>query len=245
MYRTGFQTFLAGQLMVRAVELSDEEGEPGTARLTAKRSLDDAFLGLPFEEALAFFREKRLISASEFDSLQDRYRAGGFIARQLATERLREVARASIERLLAEGRTLGETVTAIRQGEVSLGVAPSSGAYLETVIRTNVQVAYGHGRWAAMNDPNVIALRPYQQYWTANDSRVRENHRVLHGLVVQSGSDLAARVAPPGGYNCRCAMTTLSARQLERRGLSVSSALPSGGGPDEGWEAPPAPLEET
>lgn len=250
LYRSGFQSFLAGQLMVRAVELAPEaaEGEPGTTTLEVTRALDGTFLGMPFEDALEFFRAKQLISEAEFDAIEDRYKAGGFIARRLASDRLREVARQAITRILETDVTPQEAAKIIRAAEAEelrgLGIAPSSNAYIDTVVRTNVQSSYGHGRWSAMNDPDVLALRPWVQYWTAGDARVRPNHAAMHGIVVKAGSELAARISPPCGFNCRCSMTTLSQRQFEARALRETVVLPPGAGPDPGWESPPAPLAD-
>lgn len=206
LYRTSFQAALGGQLFVRGVELAGETG-PGAVTLSATRdAASDPFLAMPFEQAVAFFRDKRVISEAEFDTLRDRFRQGGFIARRLATERLQQVARDSIQRLLEQGATIPEAVAQIRDAEsdinASLGISPVSSAYLDNVLRTNVASAYGAGRWQAINDPNVRALRPWVQYRTAGDSRVRPGHAALAGLVFASGSELAARYAPPLFYQC-------------------------------------------
>lgn len=255
-YRSAFAAHLAGQLMVRSVELAEDAGQPGTISLerTSERSVigrrvwEGSFLALPFEEALQFFRDTRVLTEAEFDALRDRYREGGFIARRLATQRLQEVARQSIADLLAQDKTIAEVQQAIRDAEApevrALGISPASPDYIDNVIRTNVATAYGHGRWEAMNDPNVVALRPYARYVTAGDNRVRENHRALHGQVFRVGSEEHAYYAPPLGYRCRCSMTTLSQRQLEARGYVVTEGRIPGVDPDEGWTGAPAPLEE-
>lgn len=237
---------------MRSVELAGETG-PGVVALSAVRSDADAFLAMPFDEAVAFFRDKQVITAAEFDALRGRYRAGGFVARQLATRRLEEVARDSIQRLLEQGVTIPEAVQRIRSAEadeLGLGIAPTSSGYLDNVIRTNVATAYGAGRWQAINDPNVRALRPWVQYRTAGDERVRNGHRALNGLVFASGSELAARYAPPLFYQCRCVMVTLSARQFGDRGLAeqttrvdgIENAVDDHGRPEEFWASAPAPL---
>lgn len=244
LYRTAFQSALAGQLFVRAVELAGETG-PGVVALSAVRSDADAFLAMPFDEAVAFFRDKQVITTAEFDALRDRYRAGGFVARQLATRRLEEVARDSIQRLLEQGVTIPEVVQRIRSAEadeLGFGIAPTSSGYLDNVIRTNVATAYGAGRWQAINDPNVRALRPWVQYRTAGDERVRAGHRSLNGLVFASGSELAARYAPPLFYQCRCVMVTLSGRQFADRGLVEQSTRVDGIEAEEFWSGAPAPL---
>ena len=229
--------------MVRDIELDESE----TAE-RARRDAGDAFLAMPFEEAVNFFFNRRLISEAEFDELRDRYRQGGFIARRLASERLQEVARDSIERLLAQEMTIPEVVQAIRDAErdeiVGLGISPASHNYLDTVIRTGVATAYGHGRWRQMNDPQVVALRPYARYVSAGDGRVRDSHRELHGKVFRVGTDEHSYYAPPLGFRCRCQYTTLSERQFQQRGYVLTQGRIAGVDPDKGWEGTPAPLSD-
>jgi SPP1 gp7 family putative phage head morphogenesis protein len=245
-YQAGFQSFLGGQLFVRAIELA---GEPGALTLSATRdAASDAFLAMPFDEAIAFFRAKGVMSEAEFDALRDRYRAGGFVARQLASQRMEQVAHDLITRLLEQGMTLDEVRRQLRDQNsdeaAALGISPASPSYLDTVIRTNVSSSYGHGRWEAMNDPDVVALRPYCQYRTAGDSRVRHNHAALNGLVFRMGSDEAAYYAPPLGFNCRCTLVTLSERQLAARSLTVQDGRVPGVDPDEGWAGAPRALTQ-
>lgn len=254
-YQAGFQTFLGGQLFVRAIELA---GETGAVKLTAVRQQGDAFLALPFDEAVAFFEGKQILTPDEFDALRDRYRRGGFVARELASTRMETVARDLIARLLAQDLTLDEARASLRDAEsedaASLGITPASNAYLDTVVRTNVATAYGHGRWSAMNDPTVVALRPYTQIRTAGDNRVRglteadrargQNHAALNGVVFKLGTDEAAYYATPLGFNCRCTMVTLSQRQFDARGLVLQVGRIEGVDPDEGWSGAPAPLAD-
>lgn len=244
LYRTGFQAYLGGELMVREVEsVEDDEPAPRAHRR------ESAFLSMPFEDAVAFFRAKALISEAEFDAMRDRYREGGFIARRLATERLREVARRSLGRLLEQDLTIDEVYQAIRDAERdevrALGIAPASPAYLETVLRTNVATAYGHGRWQAVNSPDVAALRPYLRYVTAGDEAVRPSHRALHGRVFRTGTPEAAYYAPPLGFRCRCSLVTLSERQFTARGYVLTDGRVPGVDPDDGWSGEPAPLSSS
>jgi len=248
---TAGRTYLAGQLMVRAVELADDAGAPGTvslARSVHQRDAQQSFLAMPYDEALRFFRDKRIISPAEFDALEDRFKTGGFVARQLASQRLQEVARAAIESLLAQDLTIPEVVRAIRDAEApeiaATGIAPASPAYLENVIRTNTATAYGAGRYAAMNDPAVVVLRPWRQNWSAGDQRVRPGHAALHGLVFAATSELAARYAPPLHYQCRCSQTTLSARQFTDRNLIETTSRVEAIEAEEFWHDHPALLTE-
>lgn len=244
-YQAGFQTFLGGQLFVRSIELA---GETGAVKLTASRSEGEAFLALPFDEAVAFFESKQILTPDEFDALRDRYRRGGFVARDLASTRMESAAHDLIARLLAQDLTLEEARRSLRDAEsadaASLGITPASNSYLDTVVRTNVATAYGHGRWSAMNAPEVVALRPYTQVRTAGDNRVRPNHAALEGVVFRLGTDEAGYYAMPAGFNCRCGNVTLSQRQFDARGLALQVGRIAGVDPDEGWSGAPAPLAD-
>jgi SPP1 gp7 family putative phage head morphogenesis protein len=243
LYRTSFQAYLGGELMVREVELA-EDSDAAARSVHTRR--DESFLSMPFEDAVAFFRAKNLISEAEFDAMRDRYREGGFIARRLATRRLQEVARTSIGRLLDQGLTVDEVYRAIREAEAdeirALGISPASPAYLETVVRTNVATSYGHGRWQAVNAPEVAALRPFLRYVTAGDEAVRPMHRALHGKVFRTGTPEAAYYAPPLGFRCRCSLSTLSERQFTARGYVLTDGRIDGVTPDRGWEGAPSAL---
>lgn len=227
---------------MRSIELADESGAPGAVKLSATRDASASFLAMPFDDAVAFFRSKAILAPAEFDALRDRFRTGGFVARNLASGRMQEVARDAITRLLDQRLTLPEAVRAIRDGEATLGVEPASSSYLDTVIHTNVATSYGAGRFAAMTDPNVVALRPWVQQRTAGDARVRPGHAALSGLVFANGGELAARYAPPLFFMCRCTQTTLSQRQFEARGLSETTTRVEAMEAEEFWTGVPGPL---
>ena len=241
LYESAFRTFLAGQLMVRTIEVP--EALPASRSRIARRDDGDTFLQLPFEAAIADFQARGLISEAEFAALQDKFRAGGFIASRLAGDALKERARAAIEANLTSGATLAETIAAIRAAELDLGITPESHGYLDTVVRTNVATAYGAGRYQAMTSAAVLAARPFWQYYTARDSRVRESHRALDGVIVEADSADAQRICPPNGYRCRCAWSTLSAADVESRGLVVTRDGVDFQ-PDDGFGGVPEPLSD-
>lgn len=236
-YETALRSWMAGQLVVRTVEL--DPGEDGSTTLRARRDDDGTFLNLPFEDAIAFFEDKEIISPAQFAALRDRFRAGGFTAVKLASDELLVRAKQAIAAALDGGMTVDEAAGAIRDGAITLGIEPGSSGYLETVVRTNVASAYGAGKLAAQRDPVVVQLRPYVQYLTAGDTRVRARHALLHLRVFENGSELADFYHPPLGYCCRCTTTTMSARQFGDRGLALTTTRVEDAGPDPGWDVMP------
>lgn len=240
--RTAMQASLGGQLMVRAIELEDEPADAGAVALSrariAYRADLPSFFGMPFDEAVVFFAEKEILTPEEFDALADRFRKGGFTARALASQALRERAHRAIQRGLEEGLTLTQITEQIRADELALGMSPASHDALDTITRNAVATSYGHGKWQAYQDPDVQALRPYLEYVTAGDGRVREAHKALDGAVFEAGSDVAAYYAPPLGHRCRCGLVSRATVDADR---IIRDRIP-GVSPDSGWEGAPAPL---
>lgn len=240
-WRMSAQGAFAGLMMVHGVE-APAAAEDETERSRGIRAGEGGILAMPYEEALELMRSASLLSPEALDDLIDQYRAGGFRAAEFLAESMRTRAADKILKALEGDLTIREVVQQVRDEELSLGIAPTSPTTLDRTVRTSIMSAYGAGKWRAQQDPDVQRLMPWARYLTVSDVRVRPNHAALHNVVVPTGSDLHAQIAPPGGYRCRCAMSTLSDKQRERFGLTVSDSIPADGFPDPGWEGPPVPL---
>lgn len=231
---------LAGQLFVRNVELAQN-----------KRLLDDgrrpAFLTLPFQEALDFWVSQGGSRETLTRVLQS-YRDNADAATSLMLDTISQRAIDRIEATLADGKTFRDFAIGMQQDTISLGISPMSSSYLETVFRTNVQTAYGAGRFQQLTEPAVIALRPWVQYRTAGDNRVRENHRALDGVIFDASSSEWHAIAPPCGFNCRCSFVSLDDQDVHdelTRGARMASGVDNiaelirNGPDDESFAGPP------
>lgn len=213
---------LAGQLFVRNVELAQNK------RLLA----DDrrpAFLNLPFQEAVDYWRREGG-SEEGLQAVLKAYRERAQGASQLMLDRISQAAVDRIEAALAEGQTLRDFAQGMRDDTIALGISPASSSYLETVYRTNVQTAYGAGRFRQLTEPAVIEARPWVQYRTAGDNRVREAHQVLDGVIFDARSDEWQKVAPPNGFSCRCSIVSLDDQDVHdelTRGGKLASSVDS------------------
>ena len=184
---------LGGDLMVRGDEKNRviQMAEPARSR---------PLLNLGWREAIREFIERGVMDPDELSTLLRDYTQRSAIARQLMLEHVQEVVRGELVKSLEEGKTFPEFVKALRDGDLDLDL--TNKPYLQNVFRTNVQSAYGAGRFRAMQDPDVLAERPYVEYRTVGDARVRESHRALEGKVFDARSDEWHTIAPPNGYNC-------------------------------------------
>lgn len=148
----------------------------------------------------------------------------------------------SLEKAIAEGMSFDNWR---KENLADLQGLPKS--YQETVFRTAVQSSYNAGRWAHFRDH--AERRPILRYTAINDSRTRPAHRALHGLMMPVDDPRWQTLAPPGGFNCRCTLMSLSERQAKGMGYTgAPQDIPTwtdGHGvehtatPDKGWNHSP------
>jgi SPP1 gp7 family putative phage head morphogenesis protein len=80
-------------------------------------------------------------------------------------------------------------------------------AQLETIYRTEIQMAYQTGKWAQAQErwDDIWGFR----YVTMHDDRVRPTHAALDGIILPKDSSFWQRYWPPNGWNCRCQVVTI------------------------------------
>jgi len=177
---------------------------------------------LPPREAMAFWADKVPVTKSEWNTLSDAAKARAFVVAGLAKGDLLDAVQASLGDALAQGQTLAQWKKSVAgQGLAGLGFTD---VRLETIYRTNLQSAYQAGRYAQMQ--RVADDRPYWRYTAVNDSRTRPTHRGMHGLTYPADHPFWDTYYPPNGYRCRCSVQSLSASQVESRGIEVQSEIP-------------------
>lgn len=116
------------------------------------------------------------------------------------------------EQLQAAGRVDPAT------GELAKGLTPHR---LATIYKTNMQTAYMAGRHDQM--VAQARLRPYWQYVAVLDGKTRPTHRAMNGRIFRFDDPGWRSFYPPCGFNCRCRVSNLSQREVDRDGLVVES----------------------
>ena len=138
-----------------------------------------------------------------------------------------------ITKAVSESITRQEHVSgAIKRMEEAFkksGIHPQAEHKLETIFRTQTQMAYSGGRWSEdVDDEMVWGFK----YVTVGDDRVRDNHWAMDGVVLPKNDRRWRTMFPPNGYNCRC-----QAIELFREREIVEPA--SGAIPDPGFDFNP------
>lgn len=201
----------------------------GLAAVFAEGVEDGTTFAAPsFEAAERAFGARVPLTRSEWDQLAADARQRAFTVATMETAEAVAAAQRSIETAMRDGKPASAAK--------SLGLNP---ALAETVVRNAVLGAYAAGQWQAIQQTKDS--RPFVQYDTAGDERVRPAHAALDGRVFAVDDPELGRIYPPNGHRCRCTVRTLSQSQVTRRGLTVESARELGAGEraDAGWDQEP------
>lgn len=90
--------------------------------------------------------------------------------------------------------------------------AETFGTYNKNYLRAEYNNAFNGSQMASKWQDAVESAEdfPYLKYWTANDLRVRKDHKELDDIIQPIGSDFWAKYYPPNGWNCRCTVVKVT-----------------------------------
>lgn len=179
---------------------------------------------VPPREAIAYFRGKKLVTPKQFNALTAEAREAAFSVGGVYRKDVLAAMQEEIARALEAGTPQREVVSKFNAILDGAGHRQLGAFHLETVFRTNMQVAYGIGRRRALED--TAGDLPFWQYSAVMDDRTRPEHRALDGIVYRSDHPFWDEHFPPWDFNCRC---TVIALMREPRGYNHTN--PSGEAP--------------
>lgn len=145
-----------------------------------------------------------------------------------AANNVEDALRAKMNELIEQGAHVRRGITELASTFAAQGVSPKNTFQLETIFRTQHQLAYGAGRWHADQDPDIQEILWGYKYVTVGDDRVRESHAKLDGVTMPKDDPFWQTHWPPNGWNCRCQAIPI----YDER---PTIAPPRGVDPDEGF----------
>ncbi|HBO72870.1 MAG TPA: phage head morphogenesis protein [Acinetobacter sp.] len=174
---------------------------------------------LSFLEAIQFAVSRKIVLPDEFYKLD-------LNTRQMATtvsflsgiEQIETVIK-SVNQVLIDGGSFNDFKKLVEENEIIL-----SEPYLKNVFRTNIQTAYGHGRW--QQQQRNKANRPYLMYVAINDSRVRPSHLALNRIIRHIDDPFWLKYYAPWDFMCRCTIIALTEEQALKYGITADEDLP-------------------
>lgn len=185
---------------------------------------------LPLREAIAYFSEKRNVDTDSWRDISGAEQDAAFVVAG-AKGALLEDFRREVDKAIAAGTPLREFQQQFDQIVARRGWDYTGGRdwRSQLIWETNLRASYGQGREIQIE--RVKSRRPYAMWRHGGSAQPRPEHIANDGRVY-----LVERrpTALPHGYGCRCQWFTLSQRDMDRRGLSLSDELPVP--VEQGWE---------
>jgi len=172
-----------------------------------------------FLEALEYAHNKKIVLPDEFYSMDLKTRQMATTVSFLSSLEQIETVIKAVNKSIADGGTFKDFQKLIAESEIIL---PKH--YLDNVFRTNIQNAYGHGRWQQQQRNKV--KRPYLMYSAINDSRVRPAHLALNRIVLPIDDPFWLTHYPPISFRCRCTVIALTEKEALKYGITPDDKLP-------------------
>ncbi|MDM1247910.1 minor capsid protein [Acinetobacter sp. R933-2] len=172
-----------------------------------------------FLEALHYAHSKNIVLPDEFYSMDLKMRQMATTVSFLSSLEQVESVINSLNKTLANGGTFQDFQKLVADAEIIL---PRH--YLDNVFRTNIQNAYGYGRW--VQQERNKSGRPYLMYSAIEDSRVRPSHLALNRIVRHIDDPFWLTHYPPLGFRCRCTVIALTEAEALKYGITPDDKLP-------------------
>ncbi len=176
-------------------------------------SVDDATMRvdftLPSIGAIDYLRNLTPVTRTVFDELTRQYRNDAITVAGVNDQRIIAKVQAELGAVLESGGTSADFRAAVNTITDAAGIDRIAAFELDTVFTTNVQKAYGAGRYEQMTEESTQDALPFWQYWTVGDDRVRMEHAAIDQFIAQAIDPVWQKIYPPCGFNCRCSVVPL------------------------------------
>jgi hypothetical protein len=200
--------------------------------------LDTVLDGLrqQFQEQIDFFRAKLNLPSESWTDIQTRANDRAFYVAGAQKADLLSDLRKAVDAAV-QGGSIGDFRKAFSEavrksgwsGWAGQGTQAGEAWRTRVIYQTNIATSYAAGRWAQLNDPDLVAVRPFWRY-IHSDSVItpRPMHKMWgdSGLTLPRDHPFWRTHFPPNGWGCQCRITAV---RLPRDTDAKA--------PPEGWDA--------
>lgn len=184
---------------------------------------------LPFNEQLAYFRQKANVSTERWADVWKQAHDRGFMVAGAMKADLLADFRQEVDKAIAEGKSLswfkGQFNDIVARHGWEPYATEKTGAAswrAQVIYETNIRQAYTAGREQQIEQ--VKHRRPYGIYKHSGSEHPRHDHLAWNNLVIPLDDPWWKTHTPINGYGCKCKKLTASERDLKRLGLTVTGA---------------------
>lgn len=184
-----------------------------------------------YVEALKYARNRKIVLPEEFYlmDLKSRHYAAT-VSRLASIDQIKTVLEL-VNKSTEDGSTFADFKKQVEAEGIDL-----SEHHLANIYRTNMQMAYAHGRWT--DQVANKQSKPYLMMVTINDKRTRPTHLALNRIIRHIDDPFWTIYYPPWAYMCRCHVMSLTEKQAKRLGITSDEDLPTVTR-DNGWSFNP------
>lgn len=167
------------------------------------------FLKMPFEEALEYFRRKRVVSPDEWVTLSDEEKDYAFTIAGIHREDFLEDAKKLLTRMLdEEGMSFEKFKAEFAEFMRKRGWGELPDKELERktkiIAYTNVTQAAKRGQVEQVKNSGILGKYKYGVWKHGDSPNFRPHHKKLHNKALPLDCELFKKHWPPACFGCRC-----------------------------------------
>ncbi len=183
---------------------------------------------LPFQEQIDFYRSKVALPTESWTDIYAGEHDHVAVVAGANKMAIVEDFQKAIDDAITNGKTIEEFRKDFDQIVERHGWPYKGGRSWRTrvIYETNLRQSYAAGREVQMADPELRKARPYGLYRHGGSRDPRPEHLALDGTVLPLDDPWWDVWTPMNGWGCSCKKYTLSARDVERYGLTVLDEAP-------------------
>jgi len=167
-------------------------------------------------DALSYLRGLTPVSQNIYDGIDVEYRKNVFVVPGIDDYQLVAKILAELVEAMQNGAPQRKFDASVNKLTDEVGMERIADDILNTAYNTYTQKSYSLIRYRQMREPDTMRVLPFWQYMTMGDDRVRPEHAVLDGFVARAIDPVWHKIYPPNGFNCRCHVIALLAREAPK-----------------------------
>lgn len=217
---------IIGKLML-AADLSGRKRTMTQARPSLVARKNFKLSGSVYDQTIEFLQKRLDLQPDQLSALQKQYDTHALQVTTLASDDLEKQLQQAVLNSVQQGEGLRATTIKLADAFKDAGFAAGESYQLETICRTQTQMAYGAGRWNSLQDEAIQEILWGYEYVAIMDDRVRETHAAMNGVKAEKDDPLWGTWWCPCGYNCRC--TNLEIFEQETATVDRPDVIPDPG----------------
>lgn len=172
-----------------------------------------------FVEAVDWFRSRVPLTPNEYEAITAEARRRAFTVTGVAQLDLVADVWRALDKAVATGTDYREFARDVGQ-RLETAWGRKGASRMQTIFQTNIQGAYGAGRYRQLTNEAVLKARPYWLFDAVLDKRTTGTCRNLNGTVRPANDPWWGTRIPPLHFNCRSGLRSLTRSAADRRGVT-------------------------